>query len=189
MLKGNCVSISDNMSTHMTCTQPLLKGLKQSSDMWLWFHCNSSIQMRVWRYNTWKSSDISNIGCYDSLLCGVNHCVSNSLRYRLQVERAEERCVLDLLDRGWRSTRGGWRVTACSFTTGASLAPTLWASSGRRPGGCGTGRTLALVRAVPSTWVWSILYGTVDKKCYKLLYYKIYHEQCCLSKYRQNADY
>lgn len=94
----------------------------------------------------------------------INRPVLNSLRHRLQVERAEERCILDLLDRRWRSARGCWRVTAGSFTTGAPLAPALRASSGQRPGGCGSGRSLALVWATPTTWIWRILYGTVKKK-------------------------
>lgn len=92
------------------------------------------------------------------------------LRDRLQVERAEQRCILYLLDRSWRSTRGGWRVTAGSFTTGAPLTSTLRASSGwSRPGGC------QARRAIPSTGVWSILYGTVDQNemFTKRLYYKM----------------
>lgn len=76
------------------------------------------------------------------------------------MERAEERRVLDLLDRRWGSAWRGRRVAARGFATGASLAATVRASSGRRPGGRGAGRGLALVRAVPSTRVWSILYGT-----------------------------
>lgn len=77
----------------------------------------------------------------------------HSLRHRLQVERAEEGRVLDLLHRG---SGGGRRVTADGFAAGAPLAPALRAS----PGGRGAGRTRAWVWTVASAGVWCILYGT-----------------------------
>lgn len=80
------------------------------------------------------------------------------LRNGLQVEGAEQWSVFDLLDRGRTARRGG-EVAAGGLAAGAPLAPAVGAASGRRPGRCGTRRRLALVGAVTSAWVGSVLYG------------------------------